>query len=88
MTTQTARDQALHLARGDYQVGLVLGHEMIGAAGLQGKAKRFSGSYRRSANTLLARLTAAGIDHHVHYGPRGGIHSATLCFDKHAEERA
>lgn len=62
---------AMQLARGSYQESILLGTEALSGGTLQGKAKEYSGRYKRSAQNLLARMSAAGIPWHEKRGPRG-----------------
>ena len=55
-------DRAITLARGSYQVDLLLGRESISGATLRGKAKKYSARYSNSAHNLLCRCREAGID--------------------------
>lgn len=58
------QDQALALAKGSYQQSLVYGHEAWSGSTLRGKAKQYAGSYSRSRDALLQRMSKAGIKHH------------------------
>lgn len=54
-------DKALCLARGSYQTDLLHGCEALSGSTLRGKARRYGGKYARSRDSLLSRMTAAGI---------------------------
>lgn len=56
-----AFDKAETLAKGDYQRSLLYGREAVSGSTLKGKARQFGGKYALSRQTLLARLTEAGI---------------------------
>lgn len=53
--------RALDYARGDYQRNLLRGYESLSGSTLKGKARKWSGAYKRSRDKLLARLREAGI---------------------------
>jgi hypothetical protein len=62
--------RALSLCKGDYQRDLILGIESLSGATLQGKAKQFSGKYKKSRDAILNRMTNAGIPWREITGPR------------------
>lgn len=57
--------QALKLAKGEYQRGLLLGYYNLSGAGLKGRAKEYGYHYRRSRQELFARMRSANIPFHV-----------------------
>jgi hypothetical protein len=59
--SEEALDQALDLAKGDYQENFLLGHENLSGSTLKGKAKHYGATYSRSRGALLKRMTDAGI---------------------------
>lgn len=59
--TPQAREIALRYARGGYQRGIIYGSESLSGSTLRGKAKEYSGRYRRSVINLLDRLIRAGL---------------------------
>jgi len=65
---EEALQQALKLAKGCYQTGLLLGHENLSGSTLRGVAKNFGGKYATSRHNLLDRLQAAGIPFHEETG--------------------
>lgn len=56
------QETALQLARGSYQRNLLLGYEAWSGSTLKGKAKKWSGQYSRSRESLLSRLYRAGLE--------------------------
>lgn len=64
--------QALALCRGTYQTGLITGAYCYSGADLQGRARKFSGVYRRSRDELLFRLSEARIPWHVEVDTTSG----------------
>lgn len=56
-----ALNAALKLARGCYQRALLQGVENLSGSTLRGRAKEYAGRYKQSAETLLFRMTSAGI---------------------------
>ena len=68
---EDAYEQALSLCKGRYQENLIRGIESLSGATLRGKAKRYWSQYRRSRESLLARLTRAGIPWREERGPHG-----------------
>lgn len=67
---QEALEEAMSLAKGEYQRGLIMGYEALSGATLKGKAKAYGARYRRSANALMARLKANGLAREER-GPHG-----------------
>lgn len=63
----TVRELALQQARGSYQDNLLRGYESWSGASLKGKAKKWSGRYARSRDSLIARLTKVGLDCEFRY---------------------
>jgi hypothetical protein len=61
VSTPAALAAALPLARGSYQEAILRGSESLSGSTLRGRAKSYSGRYRASAQSLVARLAAAGI---------------------------
>ena len=57
-----ALDPALACCRGNYQRAIIRGRKAWSGADLQGGAKSWDGTYRKSRKNLLARLRAAGLD--------------------------
>jgi len=53
--------EALEYARGSYQVDILLGWEALSGATLRGRAKEYTGNYRRSAESLIRRLQEKGL---------------------------
>lgn len=58
---EEAYASAVELARGDYQRAILRGREALSGSTLKGRASEYAGRYRRSASTLLDRMTKAGI---------------------------
>lgn len=56
-----AYKRALALCKGQYQENLIRGIEALSGATLQGRAKQYWARYRASRESLLARMTEAGI---------------------------
>lgn len=56
-----AFEQALSLCKGTYQENLIRGIEALSGATLKGRAKQYWARYRASRESLLARMSAAGI---------------------------
>lgn len=52
---------ALKLARGHYQRDVLLGHETLSGAGLQGRAAEYGARYKESRCALLTRCKRAGL---------------------------
>jgi hypothetical protein len=52
--------EALSLAKGTYQYGLLSGNYRWSGADLAGKARKWSASYSKSRKTIVARLNNAG----------------------------
>ena len=65
ITDPEAHAQALRLARGSYQRGIIMGVESLSGSTLKGKAVDYIGRYRNSARNLLPRLTEAGVKRSV-----------------------
>jgi len=63
--------EALKLAKGCYQRALLLGNESLSGSTLRGKAASYSGSYARSRQALLDRLSSKGVHWSEEKGPRG-----------------
>lgn len=68
---QVAFARAMQLARGCYQRALLRGDENLSGSGLRGKAARYAGRYKASAQNLLDRMSRAGVVWHEHRGPHG-----------------
>lgn len=58
---EEAFKKAMALCRGTYQENLLIGIEALSGSTLRGKARRYSAQYKRSAQSLLRRMTEAGI---------------------------
>ena len=61
--------KAMACARGDYQRGIVDGHENLSGSSLRGAAKEWSSRYAHSRRALLSRMTAAGVVWREETGP-------------------
>lgn len=59
--SQAVLDAALALCRGCYQRDILLGRQAFSGATLRGRAKTYSGRYRTSALSIIARCQAAGL---------------------------
>lgn len=66
-----AFEKARALCRGAYQENLLIGIEALSGSTLRGKARRYSAQYKRSAQSLLRRMTEAGIPWREERGPHG-----------------
>lgn len=66
-----AKEEALELARGSFQEDLICGYERLSLNDLKGKARDYMASYARSRDSLLKRMTEAGIAHGEVTGPHG-----------------
>jgi hypothetical protein len=65
IVTKSAMPVALDAANGSsYKIGLIQGNESISGSTLKGKAKKYSSSYRKSAEKLIKDLTCAGLVAH------------------------
>ncbi len=64
-------DRAIRLARGCYQRDILKGYHNLAGSSLSGKAKSYSGHYKRSRENLLDRLTTKGIPWYEKRGPHG-----------------
>ena len=62
LTQDTAVRVLLSYARGTYQRALIRGDEAWSSSSLVGKARQFSGRYRASADALIQRFVADGIE--------------------------
>ncbi|ACS43949.1 hypothetical protein [Methylorubrum extorquens] len=71
LLTPKARDTALGLARGDYQLSLLRGSASWAGSDLKGAAARNGASYASSRESLLARLVEAGLYVERTKGERG-----------------
>jgi histidinol-phosphate/aromatic aminotransferase/cobyric acid decarboxylase-like protein len=60
-TADAAISAALDLCRGVYQRDVVLGAQAWSGADLRGRAREYSGRYKRSREALLKRMRKAGI---------------------------
>lgn len=58
---ESALNAALALSRGCYQTAILTGYEALSGATLRGKAKKFAGRYKRSAQSIIDRVSTAGI---------------------------
>lgn len=58
---EDAFEAALKLTKGDYQRSFVCGFEPVSGSNLRGKAREYGSSYYRSRESVLARMTAAGV---------------------------
>jgi hypothetical protein len=73
--TRDYEAEAFALCRGSYQRGIVSGRQRISGSDLKGSARHWGAAYHASRRAILARLTAAGIPHHVEvYRERHGLH--------------
>lgn len=61
--SEEALKKALKLAKGGYQINLILGLEALSGATLKGKARNYGRHYAESRKNLMKRLTAAGVAH-------------------------
>ena len=59
-TSADQRDEAMSLAKGSYQYGLLAGSFRWSGADLAGKARKWSAKYGKSRQTLVARLVQSG----------------------------
>ena len=59
---------ARNLARGTWQLEVLSGRSRFSGADLRGKAARFKGSYMRSRDNLLERMSRAGIPYRIEGG--------------------
>lgn len=68
MPAWQAQERALELARGSYQVGIVLGRYRLSGGDLKGKARQYGGAYKRSRDALIERLKRARIPYRIEGG--------------------
>lgn len=61
--------KAKALAKGTYQLNLLLGIENLSGSTLRGRAREYSARYARSRNSLLRRMSEAGIPWTEKTGP-------------------
>jgi len=61
VSTKEAFDKSLSLCKGEYQKNLIRGIENLSGSSLSGKAKSYSGRYKRSRENLLKRLQDNGL---------------------------
>lgn len=59
---QKTYDEAMKLTRGCYQQNILKGIEAMSGATLRGKAKKYIGRYRQSAQNFIQRCQDNGLD--------------------------
>lgn len=68
---QEVFENALTLAKGEYQEALLHGTENLSGSTLKGKARTYGARYKASREALLQRMTEAGIPWTERKGERG-----------------